>query len=328
MGKADLVARKFMSDPKNFADSFNLAFQVYGYKRMSVNANTLKALDTNHTQSMFGKILERFSDVFKAGQLFYDNKYCYMALLIENQHYVHPGMPLKLLSYIMLDLIQQVKDYQALHPNKKRTSDEFLSNFPIDFQLRPILPLVIYFGPQAWTAPKDLADMFQYVPRRLRWLLPHQKYLVLSPTAINDKLFQDNKSEFSLALQAMKHAQTRSTLSGFFKNNDDYAKVSSSLAEMIAANVNCNLDNITLKESNNMYEISHFWDESDERLRNEGFKRGDKHGFKRGDKHGRIGILVDLVKDGLLTQQAAAERANMSESEFSKLCQSSVKTER
>ena len=305
MGTANAISREFMSNPNNFADSFNLAFQIYGYTNMFVDASSLQALDTNQTQKLFGTVLERFSDVFKSGNIFYDNKYYYMALLVENQHYVHTGMPLKILSYILLDLIQQVKDEKALHPSDKQSSDEFLSNYPSNFKLRPIVPLVIYFGPNPWTAPKNLADMFEEVPETLKRLLPHQEYLVLTPADIQDEFFK-TKTDFRLVLQAMKHAQTKTSLVAFFKNSRDYASVSRSLAEMIAANVCFNVQNITLTEKNNMYDISHFWDESDARLRQEGydqghtegydqghndgvaegFERGDKQGFERGDKQG------------------------------------------
>lgn len=46
---------------------------------------------------------------------------------------------------------------------------------------------------------------------------------------------------------------------------------------------------------------------------------GEKRGEKRGEKQGVIKTLTSLVKDGLLSLQEAARRADMPEEEFKKL---------
>ena len=96
--------------------------------------------------------------------------------MLENQHYIHPGMSLKLLVYQMIDALKQVRDAMKTQNDSLLSSDEFLSDYPKTLKLRPVIPLVIYFGPKAWTAPLDLMDLYDDVPPELEWLLPSQKY--------------------------------------------------------------------------------------------------------------------------------------------------------
>lgn len=46
--------------------------------------------------------------------------------------------------------------------------------------------------------------------------------------------------------------------------------------------------------------------------------RGEARGIKQGIKQGALNTLVQLVRDGLLSLQVAAERAQMSTEEFQK----------
>ena len=50
--------------------------------------------------------------------------------------------------------------------------------------------------------------------------------------------------------------------------------------------------------------------------REQGREEGRKEGREEGHREGFIGALVGLVKDGILSMQDAAARANMSVSEF------------
>lgn len=51
-------------------------------------------------------------------------------------------------------------------------------------------------------------------------------------------------------------------------------------------------------------------------IREDGKAEGIAIGEKRGEKRGEIKAFVSLVRDGILTIQQAAERANMSVDEF------------
>ena len=69
----------------------------------------------------------------------------------------------------------------------------------------------------------------------------------------------------------------------------------------------------TMKE---IYEI--FEEESKDVWIKEGRKEGRKEGKKEGIKEGAINILLNLVKDGIISIEEAAKRANISVSKFEK----------
>ena len=78
-----------------------------------------------------------------------------------------------------------------------------------------------------------------------------------------------------------------------------------------------------VKEGNKMtdamkeiYEI--FEEESKDVWIKEGRKEGKKEGIKEGIKEGAINILLTLVKDGIISIEEAAKRANISVSKFEK----------
>jgi predicted transposase YdaD len=73
-----------------------------------------------------------------------------------------------------------------------------------------------------------------------------------------------------------------SCLTNFFKNDHDYDRIERDLCELILANVSYSGLSLTLKASNNMYDITHFWDESDQQLRDEGYQKGLAAGLDEG----------------------------------------------
>ena len=82
-----------------------------------------------------------------------------------------------------------------------------------------------------------------------------------------------------------------------------------------------------VKEGNNMTdamkEIYEIFEEESKDVwikegRKEGRKEGKKEGIKEGIKEGAINILITLVKDGIISIEEAAKRANISVSKFEK----------
>ena len=65
-----------------------------------------------------------------------------------------------------------------------------------------------------------------------------------------------------------------------------------------------------------IYEI--FEEESKDVWIKEGKKEGKKEGRKEGIKEGAINILLTLVKDGIISIEEAAKRANISVAKFEK----------
>lgn len=58
------------------------------------------------------------------------------------------------------------------------------------------------------------------------------------------------------------------------------------------------------------------WNDSINSARKEGEQQGEARGLEKGRQEGRITELIELVRDGLLDVQKAAERAGMTLAEF------------
>lgn len=58
------------------------------------------------------------------------------------------------------------------------------------------------------------------------------------------------------------------------------------------------------------------WNDSINSARKEGEQQGEARGLEKGRQEGRITELIELVRDGLLDVQKAAERAGMTLEEF------------
>ena len=74
-----------------------------------------------------------------------------------------------------------------------------------------------------------------------------------------------------------------------------------------------------VKEGNNMTDaMKEIYEIFEEESKDVWIKEGRKEGKKEGIKEGAINILLTLVKDGIISIEEAAKRANISVSKFEK----------
>ena len=74
-----------------------------------------------------------------------------------------------------------------------------------------------------------------------------------------------------------------------------------------------------VKEGNKMTDaMRELYDIFEEETKEEWIKEGRKRGRKEGIKEGAINILLTLVKDGIISTEEAAKRANISVTELNK----------
>ena len=74
-----------------------------------------------------------------------------------------------------------------------------------------------------------------------------------------------------------------------------------------------------VKEGNKMTDaMREMYDIFEEETKEECIKEGRKRGRKEGIKEGAINILLTLVKDGIISTEEAAKRANISVTELNK----------
>lgn len=87
----------------------------------------------------------------------------FVYLLLEFQSRIERFMALRMLIYLGLLYQDLVKQGELTQSGK----------------LPPVLPLVLYNGPQRWTAPREVGELIEEVPGGLTAYRPSLKYLLL-----------------------------------------------------------------------------------------------------------------------------------------------------
>ena len=166
MGKKDTQTKKFMSDPKHFADAFNSSV-FKGRQVVKADSLSLQEMDPTELGIVITDdakdIAQKVRDVLKKSIIMNDGKTAYLILGIENQSEVHYAMPVKNLIYDALNYGQQVNRIAALHRKEKdvKTGAEYLSGFCKTDKIMPIITLTVYFGAKEWDAPRCLKELVQ-----------------------------------------------------------------------------------------------------------------------------------------------------------------------
>ena len=175
MGKLDHAIKQFLSNPKNFADLFNMGL----FKKSLVQPDRLEQLNPDLAAAMFRdsdsaytSSAERFLDDMQgASILMEDNHATYLVMGAQYQINVHNAMPVRTLLETGLAYARQVREQaaknkaaseqpesQALRRELNRP-DTFLSGFRRSDRLHPVIILVAYFGEKPWTGPLSIGEM-------------------------------------------------------------------------------------------------------------------------------------------------------------------------
>ena len=129
-------------------------------------------------------------------------------VLFEHQSTVHPQMPLKILRY----LTRVLDEWSREHPGQ---------HLPL------VLPLVLYHGAEAWTAPLELEGLYELsgldaaALTALRPYLPRLRYLLQVVTTTPDEEIA-GPGIVRLALLAMKHGRGEQLRAAIFEWGEDF----------------------------------------------------------------------------------------------------------
>ena len=158
MGKADEKTTEFLSKGTVFADVFN-----HGMFQGKTIIQPDKLVDLDSASRHAG-LVSKVRDVVKK----YDDQIVCMILGAENQHNIHFAMPLRIMDYDLRSYEKQRQEIQAEHKKEKNLKgDEYLSGFSKTDKLLPVYTLVVYWGKEEWSGPRDLHDMLQ-IPEQLK----------------------------------------------------------------------------------------------------------------------------------------------------------------
>ena len=220
---------------------------------------------------------------------------------IENQTDIHYAMPVRNIIYDALQYGKQVADIAARHrardgDAKGHSRGEYLSGFYKEDKITPVITLVLHFGANEWDGPLSLHEMMAVQdPALLHFVQDYQLHLI-DPA----KLSAEDLGRFSSSLREVigyiKYSKDKERLSEFLTDNPRML-LEANAARVIKAVTNTPLE---IPEGAEVIDVC----KAVEEMINESEERGE------------LRMLVQLVRDGDLKLERAAEKARMTVEQF------------
>lgn len=311
MGVVDTVTKAYMKDNSVFADAFN--YLIYGGE-VVVDPKKLQELDTTEialpfgAQNEEGKQLEaavqKYRDVLKSAIIKRDDEVAYILLGIENQTDIHYAMPVRNIIYDALQYGKQVADIAAEHRMsanglKGHSRGEYLSGFYKDDKITPVITLVIHFGADEWDGPLSLHEMMAVKNKDLLNLVQNYQIHLIDPAKLRTEDLERFSSSLREVIGYIKYSKDKKRLSEFLTDNPRML-MEANAARVIKAVTNTPLN---IPDGAEVIDVC----KAVEEMMNESEERGE------------LRMLVQLVRDGDLKLERAAEKAKMTVEQFEKV---------
>lgn len=313
MGRIDTVTKAYMRNDCIFADAFN--YLLYNGESI-VDSEQLHELDTTEIALPFvedevgirQEAVQKYRDVLKSAVIKRDNKAAYILLGIENQTSIHYAMPVRNIIYDALQYGKQIIDIAARHRKsngnaQEHNHDEYLSGFYKEDKITPVITLVLHFGANEWDGPLSLHEMMSITDENLLQFVPDYHINLIDPAKLSAEDLQKFSTSLKEVMGYIKYSKDEHELSKFLTDNPHM------VIEADAARVIKEVTNTPLRIPENAEVINVC--EAIEKMVNEGEKRGEKKG--------ELKTLAQLVNDGDLPLERAAEKADMTIEEFKKM---------
>lgn len=306
MGEADVLVRRYMSDPERFADAFNYA--AFDGEQV-IKPDELRSLDSVSLQSAKaggGHASERRRDGLMEWQVMQDERAASALLGVEDQTYVDYAMPVRCMLYDALRYMNQVDSLKKSNRKSSGLSpDEWLSGVRRSDKLLPVATLVVYFGSSAWDGSLSLGGMLAPADERLMSLVPKYQMNLLSPSSLDDGDLSKFHTELGLVLGYIRYAQNKDELEAYVRTEGRFHSVEAETANLVNALTDSRLEYCPGEERVDMCKAI-------EDMRAEAIGQGMERGMERG----ALKVLADLVRDGVLSLADAAARVGMDPDEF------------
>ena len=329
MGKSDTALSTWLGDEKRFADLYNgSVFQG----RQMVKAENLKSGKANfkeviQEQNGILNQIERNRDIVMK----WDDGIHLMVLACENQERIHYALPVRTMLYDGLSYAEQIRQ---LKKNRKKTekmsSDEYLSGMKKEDRLYPVSTLVFYYGDKPWDGSVDLHGLLKKsenpeLEEKIKMLIPNYHINLLDVNQIEDTSMY--KTDLQTILEMLKYRQDKELMQKYVQEHEGYFRhvdrdTYNVLRVLLKAEKQMDeIKNQEKEEVDMCQALQEIFDDG----RNEGFMQGHELGISEGHKlgfsEGQQKVLVELVRDGVLSMRQAAEKAGKSEEEFKELIQ-------
>ena len=277
MGKQNTITKDYMSVPEHFADCFN--YYLFNGEQIIKPAN-LKSLDPTELaiipEDSTDETVEKIRDLLKQCIVMQDNKATYLLLGIENQSDIHYALPVKNMNYDALNYGKQVSEIAKEHRKNKdiKNSGEFLSGFTKEDRLKPIITLTIYFGAEAWDAPRSLKEMFEEIDESIMRFVEDYKVHLIVPNEIED--FDKFATDFGKVMKYIAVSKDKAALEEL-QNDEKFRSVDADSVRLLNA---CTNSNISIKEGDDKMDMCSGLKALIEEKREEGVGLGENKKLK------------------------------------------------
>ena len=236
MSKRDSMTKRYLAQPKVFADAFN--YLMFDGKKV-IKPGDLKELDPTEIAVVkkAGKLMtdQKMRDVLKQCTIRRGRNATLVLLGIESQDMVNYVMPVRDNLYDALNYWSQVEAIKKKHreAGDLKTGEEFLSGFSKKDKIIPVITLCICFDKSKWMAPKSLHDMFGKIDPRLKPYINDYKLNLITPSEISD--FTRFSSELGLVMETIKVSDDKKRLRDIIESKAEYQSVALDTVDLINA---------------------------------------------------------------------------------------------
>lgn len=328
MGMADTVMKEYMRENAVFADAFN--FFIYGGEQV-IDPLRLKELDTTEIALPFssdgkdgeqGEAVQKYRDVLKSATIMQDDEAAYILMGIENQTSVHYAMPVRNIIYDALQYGRQVAEIAAKHRKSDKdyrghNKGEYLSGFYKEDRITPVITLVIHFAADKWDGPLSLHDMMTVSNRKLLDYVHDYPIHLVDPAGLSPEDLDRFTTSLREVMSYIKYSKNAGKLTELIHHDLRMKEVEANAARVIQVCTNTPFRISEGAEVINMCEAieAMITEKKLEGVR-EGKLEGKLEGRLEGEREGKLKTLAGLVKDGLLSMNDAAVRADMTVEAF------------
>jgi hypothetical protein len=313
MGKVDVAARAYLSDPARFADLFN--HEAFGGDEV-IHPSELREADTTKASGN----TERRRDLLKRWARLEDDKAAYAILGLENQTRGHPAMPVRCALYDAMVYGAQVREIAK--KNKESgvplpTSAERLSGMREGDRLRPVVTIVLYLSASDWTWPETLHGTIDpAADGHLMAMVPDYRMNLVVPRRMPDEELDAFSTDVGLALKYIKHSSDKEELGTMVHEDERFGSVDPETAEFLNVVTGSNL---AIRTEGGRVDMCKAIDDMrrDERL--EGRLEGRQEGRREGERKGLLKSLRSLTANTGWELAKAFDMLSVPESERASL---------
>ena len=288
MGAKDAKAKEFLSNNERFADLFN----YYLFEgRQVIKPEDLEERDTTEVLSLYGRDRkemqkQRWRDLLKHAIIKATKTAVFVLLGIENQSDIHYAMPVKNLSYDVMNYGAQIREAAARHKKDKDygSDAEFLSGFQKEDKLTPVITLTVYWGADEWDAPRSLHEMFAVSDQHiLKYVDDYHLHLIV-PSEISD--FGKFRTSLREVLEIIKASDDRKKMKELLEGNPRFKSLENEAVSAI--NVFTGLK-VPLNKKERKTDMCKAWEDQ--------WYYGKVEGKAEGRAEGKAEDTIELLED-------------------------------